>query len=133
MPSHMAALVQEALKEAGRGIKDARIAVLGYSYLEDSDDTRNSPSEALVRILRDLGADPVIHDPWIVEYNGDVMDKVEGCDAAVVMVAHSVYRELDLLKLKSALRLPVLVDGRRIFDRMAVFEAELIYSGVGLA
>jgi len=116
MPSHMAVLVQDALKEAGREIKDARIAVLGYSYLEESDDTRNSPSEALVRILRDLGADPVIHDPWIPEYNGDVIERIKGCDVAVVMVSHSTYRSLDLNKLKSALRFPILVDGRRVFD-----------------
>jgi len=133
MPSHMAVLVQDALKEAGRVIKRARIAVLGYSYLEDSDDTRNSPSEALVRILRELGADPVIHDPWIPEYNGDVIERIRGCDAAVVMVAHSAYKEFDLGSLKSALQMPILVDGRGVFDKRAGIEANLIYRGIGLA
>ena len=133
MPSHMAVLVQDALKEAGRVIKRARIAVLGYSYLEDSDDTRNSPSEALVRILRELGADPVIHDPWIPEYNGDVIERIRGCDAAVLMVAHSAYKEFDLGSLKSALQLPILVDGRGVFDKRAGIEANLIYRGIGLA
>lgn len=116
MPLHMVKLVEEALAKAGRSILDARIAVLGYAYLEDSDDTRNSPTRTLVARLYELGAEPVIHDPWIAEYNGDVYEKVKGCDAAVVMVAHSEYRGLDLEKLKSALRLPVLVDGRRMFD-----------------
>ena len=115
MPLHMVKLLEDALAKVGRSILDARIAVLGYSYLEDSDDTRNSPTRSLVARLYELGAEPVIHDPWITEYNGDVYEKVKGCDAAMVMVAHSAYKELDLEKLKSALRSPVLVDGRRVF------------------
>ncbi|HMS01011.1 MAG TPA: nucleotide sugar dehydrogenase [Anaerolineales bacterium] len=115
MPLHMVELLADALAKVGRSILDARIAVLGYSYLEDSDDTRNSPTRSLVARLYELGAEPVIHDPWITEYNGDVYEKVKGCDAAMVMVAHSAYKELDLEKLKSALRSPVLVDGRRVF------------------
>lgn len=116
MPLHMVKLLESALATLNKPILDSRIAVLGYAYLEDSDDTRNSPTRSLVARLYELGAEPVIHDPWIAEYNGDVYERVKGCDAAVVMVAHSAYKELDLAKLKSALRLPVLVDGRRIFD-----------------
>ena len=48
----------------------ARIGVLGYRYLEDSDDTRNSPSEVLVGRLQALGAEVVVHDPWVPAYRG---------------------------------------------------------------
>jgi len=130
MPLHMVKLLVNALAKAGKPILDARIAVLGYSYLEDSDDTRNSPTRSLVARLYELGAEPVIHDPWIAEYNGDVYERVKGCDAAVVMVAHSAYRELDLAKLKSVLRLPVLVDGRRVFET-APGHADLFFVTVG--
>jgi len=131
MPSHVADLVKEALKKVNRDMQGARIAVLGYAYLEDSDDARNSPSEALVRILRDFGADPVIHDPWIHEYNSDVYERVKGCDAVVVMVAHSAYRQLDLHKVKSILRFPVLVDGRRVFDVETARSAGLQIASIG--
>lgn len=133
MPLHMVKLVEEALAKAGKQLLDARIAVLGYSYLEDSDDTRNSPTRALVARLYELGAQPVIHDPWIPEYNGDVYEKVKGCDAAVVMVAHSAYKDLDLKKLKSALKLPVLVDGRRVLDGQSARESGLVFHRVGSA
>jgi UDP-N-acetyl-D-mannosaminuronic acid dehydrogenase len=131
MPLHMVKLLEEALARAGMPILDARIAVLGYAYLEDSDDTRNSPTRSLVARLYELGAQPVIHDPWIPEYNGDVSERVKGCDAAVVMVAHNAYKELDLSKLKSVLRLPVLVDGRRVFRYNLVNEAGIEYSLLG--
>ncbi len=133
MPLHMVKLLEDALAQAGRPILDARIAVLGYAYLEDSDDTRNSPTRSLVARLYELGAQPVIHDPWIAEYNGDVYEKIKGCDAAVVMVAHSAYKELDLEKLQSALRLPVLVDGRRVFDAEKVHSADIKLYCIGKA
>ncbi len=133
MPLHMVELLADALAKVGKSILDARVAVLGYSYLEDSDDTRNSPTRSFVARLYELGAEPVIHDPWIPEYNGDVYERVKGCDAAVVMVAHSAYKELDLEKLKSALRLPVLVDGRRALDDAGTKSAGLKYTRVGVS
>ncbi len=132
MPLHMVELLSDALAEAGCELKGARVAVLGYAYLEDSDDIRNSPSEILVRRLRDLGAEVVIHDPWVEEYRGDALQFARGCDAAVVMVAHSVYRTLDLDLLKAALRTPVLIEGRRVFEVKKAQAAGLIYRGIGL-
>jgi UDP-N-acetyl-D-mannosaminuronic acid dehydrogenase len=118
-------------REAGRELKGARIGVLGYAYLEDSDDTRSSPSEALVRILRTEGAEPVIHDPWIEEYAGDVLERVKGCDAAVLMVAHSVYVGLASGGLQKPLRGAILVDGRGVLDAAQVREAGLSHVGLG--
>ena len=127
MPLHIIALLEDALREAGRSLVGARVLVLGYAYLEDSDDTRNSPSEALVAALRARGAEVVIHDPYVPGYQGDVYAMAEGCDAVVVMVKHSEYRTLNLEVLKTALRVPLLVDGRRVFARPTGW----IHRGVG--
>jgi UDP-N-acetyl-D-mannosaminuronic acid dehydrogenase len=107
--------------------------VLGYAYLEESDDTRNSPSEVLVSRLRELGAEVVIQDPGVEEYHGDPLECIKGCDAVVVMVAHNAYRTLDLNLLKAALRTPILVDGRRVFEASKAFAAGLEYWGLGVA
>jgi UDP-N-acetyl-D-mannosaminuronic acid dehydrogenase len=133
MPLHMIKLLEGALAQAGKPLLDARIAVLGYAYLENSDDTRNSPTRSLVARLYELGAQPVIHDPWIPEYDGDLFERIKGCDAVVVMVAHSEYRELDLARIKSILHLPILVDGRHIYDSARADEVGLkLYSmGIG--
>jgi len=131
MPLHMLDLLNDALTKVGLKIEGARVAVLGYAYLEDSDDTRNSPSEVLVRRLRELGVDVVIHDPWIAEYSGDLMRRIQDCDAIVLMVAHSVYRSLDLNSLTTALRTPVLIDGRHVFDASQVQGAGLVFRGIG--
>jgi hypothetical protein len=49
-----------------------------------------------------------------------------------MMVAHQQYGNLDPVKLKELLRTPLIVDGRRVLDRMAVEAAGLVYRGVGL-
>ena len=132
MPLHVANLTTTALKEAGVAIEQARVVVLGYAYLENSDDTRNSPGIALVEHLRHVGVDEVrIHDPWVGEYQGNIYERVRGCDVAIVMVAHSAYRSLDLAQLRQQLRTPLLVDGRGIFDPQQVYNTGLRYCGVG--
>ncbi|MGC9469395.1 MAG: nucleotide sugar dehydrogenase [Anaerolineae bacterium] len=114
MPLHMMDLLEDALAEAGKPLEEARVLVMGYAYLENSDDTRNSPSAVLVDALRTRGAEVVIHDPYVSEYQGDLLEMAQSCDAAVVMVKHSVYEDLDWNALTVALRHPVLVDGRYV-------------------
>jgi len=133
MPLHMVKLLESALTEARVSLSGARIAVLGYAYLEDSDDTRNSPSRSLVAGLRELGAQPVVHDPWIHAYAGDVYEQAKGCDAAIVMVAHSAYRNMDLAQLRQALKHPILVDGRKVFDPVSARAAGFIFRAVGVS
>jgi UDP-N-acetyl-D-mannosaminuronic acid dehydrogenase len=132
MPLHMAELTVDALERAGVEIEDARIAVLGYAYLENSDDTRNSPSITLVSRLQELGAEVMIHDPWVRGYDGDVEERVQDCDALVVMVAHDEYRAVDLIKLKARVARPILVDGRHVFSVDQARAAGWVYRGVGL-
>jgi len=132
MPLHVADLVVEALREAGRDVAGAKVAVLGYAYLENSDDTRNSPSEALVAQLQELGAEVVVHDPYVAGYQGDLKGVVQGCDAVVVMVAHDVYRALDLDELRGLVARPILIDGRHVFSAEQGSLAGWNYRGVGM-
>ena len=131
MPLHMADLTAKALAEAGRPLAEARVIVLGYAYLENSDDTRNSPSETLALQLQQSGAEVVIHDPWVPGLQVDLWELAAGCDAVVLMVAHQAYHDLDLAALRSVLRTPVLVDGRHLFSVEQAEAAGLYYRGVG--
>ena len=65
MPLHMADLVEEALTGAGLALAAARVTVLGVAYLEDSDDTRNTPAAPLIRALAQRGAHVIAHDPYV--------------------------------------------------------------------
>jgi UDP-N-acetyl-D-mannosaminuronic acid dehydrogenase len=117
MPLHVAELVREALAAEEVELADARVTVLGYAYLENADDTRNSPSAVLVERLRAAGAEVQVHDPWVAGYDGDLDEAVAGSDAVVLMVAHDAYGSLDLGHLRRLTRRSVLVDGRKVFAR----------------
>jgi len=131
MPLHVADLVVEALREAGREIAGARVLVLGYAYLENSDDTRNSPSEALVARLCELGAEVAIHDPFVRDHQGSALARAQKSDALVVMTAHSHYQLLTLVDLVELMRTRVLVDGRRVFELADAKSAGLVFRTVG--
>ncbi|MDP2964618.1 MAG: nucleotide sugar dehydrogenase [Pelolinea sp.] len=127
MPRH----VLQLLKDSLGGVKGKKILLLGYAYLENSDDTRNSPSDYLLRLLKEEGAEVAIHDPYVEQFNGDLYALAEGCQAAALMTAHSEYKALNFAKLKSQMKHPLLVDGRNLWDKAALKTAgfELVRLG----
>jgi UDP-N-acetyl-D-mannosaminuronic acid dehydrogenase len=133
MPIHVANLTIAALKQVGVKISESRVAVLGYSYLENTDDSRNSPSIVLVSKLKELGVEIRIHDPFVKAYQGDLKKIIQECDAMIIMVAHDEYRELDLSILRDLMSYPILIDGRHLFDPIIVESMGWVYWGVGIA
>jgi UDP-N-acetyl-D-mannosaminuronic acid dehydrogenase len=133
MPLHMARLVEDGLDEAGVAVAGARIVVLGYAYLENTGDTRNSPSEVLVGCLRDRGADMVVPDPWVAEHAGDLWERAQGAHAVVLMVAHDEYRDLDLERLGRIVATRVLVDGRHVVEDEVAHRAGFVFRALGRA
>jgi UDP-N-acetyl-D-mannosaminuronic acid dehydrogenase len=132
MPAHCAELVAGLLSEEGVAPAGARIAVLGYSYLEESDDTRNSPSAALVPLLDRLGCEVAVHDPFVDGYGGDPIETTRGADCAVFMVAHGAYREIDLHALVRAMRHALLLDTRSIFPQSLLEAVPCRYRRLGV-
>lgn len=129
MPDHMVQLLTKALDCKNQQINGSRVLVMGYAYLEDSDDTRNSPSEQLVKRLEEMGASVSIHDPYVPGFQGNLLEKANGCHAAVIMVRHQQYLELNVEELIAALTLPIIIDGRKVLDD--VQDVGRIYRGVG--
>jgi nucleotide sugar dehydrogenase len=62
---HVAQLVRDALRNMGKIVAASKIAILGASYREDVGDTRYSGSEIVVRKLTEMGAEVVVHDPYV--------------------------------------------------------------------
>jgi UDP-N-acetyl-D-mannosaminuronic acid dehydrogenase len=130
MPGHMVELLKKGLAEQSRELKGAKILVMGYAYLENSDDTRNSPSATLVAELGKAGATAVIHDPYVKEYQGDLLEIAKGCDAAVLMVKHEQYKKFSVPALRKTLKLGILVDGRKIVDPIFVANFAIYQLGI---
>ncbi|MFX1294090.1 MAG: nucleotide sugar dehydrogenase [Promethearchaeota archaeon] len=62
---HAAQLVRDALRNMNRPIAAADILILGASYREDVGDTRYSGVELIVRKLTEMGAEILVHDPYV--------------------------------------------------------------------
>jgi UDP-N-acetyl-D-mannosaminuronic acid dehydrogenase len=131
MPLHVADLAAQALTQSGKSVAGARVAVLGYAYLENAADARNSPTIPLVSRLEGLGAIAAVHDPYFPEYNLPLEQVLLGSDCVILMVAHQEYRHLDLEALKALLATPILIDGRNVFDKHEARQLGFFYAGVG--
>ena len=135
MPTHMAELVEEGLTEAGQKLEGAKIAIFGVAFLENSDDTRNTPSQVLYELLTKKGAKPVLHDPYVrdfdIPFTTDLNEAIEGADAIVIVTRHNEYLSLDLSLVINKMRTPVLVDGRDAYKKEECENLGFIYKGVG--
>ncbi len=131
MPLYVVDLIEKGLLSSGLQSREAKILIMGYSYLENSDDVRNSPSITLIDRLRDLGAEVAIHDPYIDKYKGALFDLAKNADAVVVMVAHSNYKMIKLSELRQVMRTPLLIDGRSVYTKVQAEQAGFKYIGLG--
>ncbi|MDY6868609.1 MAG: nucleotide sugar dehydrogenase [Chloroflexota bacterium] len=132
MPLKIADMTTQALQEANVSVEDAKVAILGYAYLEESDDIRNSPSQILVSVLKERGMDVVVHDPYVKEFQSNVYELIRDCNAIIIMVAHQAYKDLDLTLIKKRLANPFLIDARRVINPSAAENAGFRYYGIGL-
>jgi UDP-N-acetyl-D-mannosaminuronic acid dehydrogenase len=138
MPTHMFRLTVDALKRAGKTPKNAKIALLGWAFLANSDDTRNTPSEPYQDLLVKEGATVSVHDPYVAGYPGVqivpvVEETLKGADAIAIFTGHHQYRTLDpkVLKKLSGRKHPVIVDGRNMIDPDAYIREGFVYKGIG--
>jgi len=131
MPTHMLGLLEEALREAGRNLKNSRIVIAGYSFLANSDDTRDTPTQYFLKLIDGKAEKFTVQDPYVEEYKKNFDEIVKDSDALVFMVAHDEYKKLDLKKVAGLMRTKVLIDGRNIFKKDLAKEFGFIYKGVG--
>ena len=132
MPSFVLQMVERSLQAKGHELNGAIVAVLGYSYLENSDDTRDTPSQYFIEQAQERGATVKIHDPFVPNYKGNIEEVVRGADAIVILVAHNEYKTLNWANLVSTLRTPIIVDARRVLPHDLHIEgARIDIIGIG--
>jgi UDP-N-acetyl-D-mannosaminuronic acid dehydrogenase len=136
MPIHMFELVKKAISLAGLNIKNSKITVLGFAYLQNSADMRNTPALPLIQKLKKSGAIVKVHDPFVkqygdVEITNDFKKAVKDSNCIVIVTAHRDYNNIDLKELKKLMVTPVIVDGRNVLNTGTCKSEGFIYIGVG--
>lgn len=110
-------------------VKKARVAILGFTFKENCQDTRNTKVFDIVKELREYGIEPMIFDPVADAeearkfYGIDVKREGQLCrmDALIVAVAHDVFKTYDMEMLNAFYQKgeKVLVDVKGLFDKEA--------------
>jgi UDP-N-acetyl-D-mannosaminuronic acid dehydrogenase len=138
MPNHMFNLTVNGLKRVNRTLKDANVAILGWTFLADSDDTRNTPSEHYRNLLIKAGASVMVHDPYVtgdaeVTVSRNLDDVIADADAIAIFTAHRVYRTLNPVKIRelTGKNHPVIVDGRNMIAPDEFIRQGFVYKGIG--
>jgi UDP-N-acetyl-D-mannosaminuronic acid dehydrogenase len=133
MPVHMLNLIEQELQRKSMKLDRAKVAVLGVSYLENADDTRNTPAAVLIKLLLARGVQVVAHDPYVrtadwqrvlgdghdVPLTVDLDEALAGADCAAIVTKHREYFELMPERLRSVMRTSVVVDGRNVLNLQA--------------
>ncbi|MGH2447669.1 MAG: UDP-glucose dehydrogenase family protein [Chloroflexota bacterium] len=117
-----------------------RIALLGLAFKPNTDDIRDAPALKLIELLQAQGAGVAAYDPAAmvmaareypdVEYGEDAYEVTKGADALVLATEWNEFRNLDLQRVKSGMRRPLMIDGRNLYDVDQVREAGFEYVGV---
>jgi len=138
MPTHMFRLTVDGLNRIHTGPQGAKIALLGWAFLSDSDDTRNTPSGVYRSLLLEAGADVAVHDPYVtsdpeVTVFSDLDDVVRDANVIAIFTAHRMYRNLDpeYIRSLSNHENPVIIDGRNIIDPDEFISKGFVYKGIG--
>jgi UDPglucose 6-dehydrogenase len=145
-------LVGKIVARFGENLAGHTFAIWGLAFKPNTDDMREAPSRVLIAALVRRGASVRLYDPVAmnaarlciagdlvdqpgalsrVSYAQAQMDALQDADALVIATEWKAFRSPDFAAIKAALKQPVIVDGRNLFEPAAMEEAGIEYLAVG--
>lgn len=139
--SRKRAMGRKIIQAMGNHVRGKTVGLLGVTFKPNTDDMRDAPSLAIVQALQDAGVKVVAYDPEGmeaakplmpgVEFRSDPYAVADGADALALVTEWNAFRALDLGRIASVMRAPVLVDLRNIYQPEEVRRQGFHYSSVG--
>ena len=139
--SRKRAMGRKIIQAMGNHVRGKTVGLLGVTFKPNTDDMRDAPSLAIVQALQDAGVKVVAYDPDGmeaakplmpgVEFRSDPYAVADGADALALVTEWNAFRALDLGRIASVMRAPVLVDLRNIYQPEEVRRQGFHYSSVG--
>ena len=134
----MAARVIDA---CGGSVDGKTIGVLGLTFKPNTDDMRDAPSLNIIPMLIEAGASVRAYDPAglveaqalldNVEFAEGAYQAIDGADGVVIITEWDEFRALDMERVKSLMKSPVMVDLRNIYNPEEMAEQGIVYSSIG--
>lgn len=137
-------IVTKAQKILNNDLKNQTIAVLGLSFKPDTDDMRDAPSITIIQELLRLGAKIKTYDPIAmvnakkifaqeknIEFTPDSYKAVADANLLIILTEWNEFQQLDLKKVKSLMKKPIIIDGRNIYHPHIAKDLGFTHIGVG--
>jgi UDPglucose 6-dehydrogenase len=131
----------ERTQELVGALRGKTVGLLGLTFKPNTDDLREAPALEIARRLLAEGTLVRAYDPVgmpraaqlvpEIQMAADAYDLAKGCDAVVVCTEWNEFKNLDLRRLHDAMRQPMVVDGRNIYDPAEMDSYGFQYRGVG--
>ena len=123
-------------------LKGKTIALWGLAFKAETDDMREATSLVTMRLLNEAGCTVRVFDPVAmnecrrrvgdsVTYASDMYDAVLGADALLLLTEWKQFRLPSWGVVKKAMRHPLVIDGRNIYDPKEMQEAGFEYLSIG--
>ncbi len=140
MGKYVAENVVKKLISAGKNVRDAKVAILGFTFKENCPDTRNTRVIDIMNELGEYGIAPVVADPVAdtdegrQHYGIEFVDinTVKNMDAVIIAVGHSEFMNFTMNDINAMFADgdnsgKVLVDVKGVLDRKTYTEAGYQY------
>jgi UDPglucose 6-dehydrogenase len=135
-------LADQVIGRLGPDMSGRRVVVWGLAFKPNTDDVREAPAIAIVDTLLQAGATVAVHDPRAlgkaravlggrVTYHDDAYEPLAGADALLTATEWMEYRSPDFERIRSALKQPLIFDGRNIYDHAMMRRHGFEYYSVG--
>jgi UDPglucose 6-dehydrogenase len=119
-----------------------QLGVLGLAFKGGTDDIRESPALLLVQELLREGCHICAYDPAAmerakevlksgVEFAPDAYAAAQGADALLILTEWEEFAVLDLERLRTLVKYPIVLDGRNLYDPAVMVEHGFSYYSVG--
>ena len=134
-------MAKKIINACSGSVTDKTLAILGVTFKPNTDDMRDAPSLDIIPTLQAEGANINAYDPEgmheaksvlkDVSWCNDAYEAMAGADAVAILTEWNEFRGLDLPRIKSLLRHPIVIDLRNIYNPEEMRDAGFIYSCVG--
>ena len=134
-------LVDKIRHVYGANLRGKCFALWGLAFKPNTDDMREAASIDIARGFLEAGANVRAFDPVAMDNARHLLPEVtlmddpyklaEGCDALVVITEWNEFKNLDLAKVRDAMKTPVLFDGRNIYEPAEMRALGFTYRGIG--
>jgi UDPglucose 6-dehydrogenase len=129
-------------------LRGCTIGILGLAFKPNTDDMREAPSVDIIRWIVSQGAMVQVYDPVASQTAQDALERegirleavtfcknayevAEDADALVIVTEWNEFKSLNMLQIRSAMRRPVVIDGRNIYESTEMNRLGFIYRGMG--